>query len=154
MSLSRISHAKIVGFSLLYCSILDTTAGVATFGLLPPMRPGGLRVPVTKILQLLCDDDVVRCAGFIMHGCHSLQRPMELKTPMNGEARLIAVDLYIRPLPCLVGSCVAISAETDFVRLRFNCSPLKNDMHLLGKKKRGISMAEAPLKQFQRQCTY
>lgn len=45
MSLSRISQAKMVGFSLLYCSILDTTAGVATLGLLPPIRPGGLRVP-------------------------------------------------------------------------------------------------------------
>ena len=45
MSLSRISHANIVGFSRLYCSIFDTTAGVATFGLLPPMRPGGRRVP-------------------------------------------------------------------------------------------------------------
>lgn len=48
MSRSLISHAKIVGFSLLYCSIFDTTAGVATFGLLPPIRPGGLRVPENK----------------------------------------------------------------------------------------------------------
>lgn len=46
MSRSRISHANIVGFSLLYCSILDTTAGVATFGLLPPIRPGGRSVPI------------------------------------------------------------------------------------------------------------
>ena len=37
MSLSRISQAKIVGFSLLYDSILLTTIGVATFGLDPPM---------------------------------------------------------------------------------------------------------------------
>lgn len=50
ISLSRISHAKIVGFSLLYCSILATTAGVATFGLLPPIKPGGLRVPESKQL--------------------------------------------------------------------------------------------------------
>lgn len=42
---SRISHAKIVGFSLLYCSIFETTAGVATFGLLPPIKPGGRKVP-------------------------------------------------------------------------------------------------------------
>lgn len=48
MSRSRISHAKIVGFSLLYCSIFDTTAGVATFGLLPPISPGGLKVPENK----------------------------------------------------------------------------------------------------------
>ena len=48
MSLSRISQAKIVGFSLLYCSILETTAGVATFGFDPPMRPGGLSWPATK----------------------------------------------------------------------------------------------------------
>lgn len=47
MSRSRISHAKIVGFSLLYCSILATTAGVATFGLLPPISPGGRKVPAT-----------------------------------------------------------------------------------------------------------
>lgn len=37
MSLSRISQANIVGFSLLYVSILLTTNGVATFGLDPPM---------------------------------------------------------------------------------------------------------------------
>lgn len=48
MSLSRISHAKMVGFSLLYCSILATTAGVATFGLLPPIKPGGRSVPGTE----------------------------------------------------------------------------------------------------------
>lgn len=46
MSLSLISHAKIVGFSRLYCSILATTTGVATFGLLPPMIPGR-REPVS-----------------------------------------------------------------------------------------------------------
>lgn len=46
MSLSRISHAKIVGFSRLYCSILETTAGVATFGFDPPIKPGGRSVPV------------------------------------------------------------------------------------------------------------
>lgn len=45
MSRSRISHANIVGFSLLYCSIFDTTAGVATFGLEPPIKPGGRSVP-------------------------------------------------------------------------------------------------------------
>lgn len=52
---SRISHAKIVGFSLLYCSIFETTAGVATFGLLPPIKPGGRNVPRnqnTKIVFL------------------------------------------------------------------------------------------------------
>lgn len=48
MSLSRISQAKIVGFSLLYCSILETTAGVATLGLDPPMRPGGRSWPVSN----------------------------------------------------------------------------------------------------------
>lgn len=37
-----------VGFSRLYCSILETTAGVATLGLDPPIRPGGRRVPVTR----------------------------------------------------------------------------------------------------------
>lgn len=47
INLSRISQAKMVGFSLLYCSILATTAGVATFGLLPPIRPGGRSVPET-----------------------------------------------------------------------------------------------------------
>lgn len=45
MSRSRISHANIVGFSLLYCSIFETTAGVATFGLEPPIKPGGRSVP-------------------------------------------------------------------------------------------------------------
>lgn len=45
ISLSRISQANIVGFSRLYCSIFETTAGVATFGLLPPIKPGGLNVP-------------------------------------------------------------------------------------------------------------
>lgn len=48
INLSLISQAKIVGFSLLYCSIFDTTAGVATFGLLPPINPGGLKVPAIK----------------------------------------------------------------------------------------------------------
>ena len=37
MSRSRISQAKMVGFSLLYCSILLTTTGVATLGLEPPI---------------------------------------------------------------------------------------------------------------------
>ena len=37
MSRSRISQANMVGFSLLYCSILLTTTGVATFGFEPPM---------------------------------------------------------------------------------------------------------------------
>ena len=41
MSRSRISHAKMVGFSLLYCSILLTTAGVATFGFEPPITVEG-----------------------------------------------------------------------------------------------------------------
>lgn len=45
MSRSLISQAKMVGFSLLYCSIFDTTAGVATLGFDPPIKPGGLRVP-------------------------------------------------------------------------------------------------------------
>lgn len=49
MSRSRISHANIVGFSRLYCSILDTTAGVATFGLEPPINPGGRSVPEMEI---------------------------------------------------------------------------------------------------------
>jgi len=48
ISRSRISQAKMVGFSRLYCSILETTAGVATFGLLPPIKPGGRNVPETK----------------------------------------------------------------------------------------------------------
>lgn len=45
ISLSLISHANIVGFSRLYCSIFDTTAGVATLGFDPPINPGGRRVP-------------------------------------------------------------------------------------------------------------
>lgn len=48
MSRSRISHANIVGFSLLYCSIFDTTAGVATFGFEPPIKPGGRNVPMCR----------------------------------------------------------------------------------------------------------
>lgn len=48
MSRSRISHANIVGFSRLYCSIFDTTAGVATFGLEPPIKPGGRSVPAER----------------------------------------------------------------------------------------------------------
>lgn len=51
INLSRISQAKMVGFSLLYCSILATTAGVATFGLLPPIRPGGRSVPGTYTIK-------------------------------------------------------------------------------------------------------
>lgn len=46
MRRSLISQANIVGFSRLYCSIFDTTAGVATFGFEPPISPGGLKVPV------------------------------------------------------------------------------------------------------------
>lgn len=45
ISFSRISHAKMVGFSRLYCSILFTTCGVATFGFEPPIMPGGRMVP-------------------------------------------------------------------------------------------------------------
>lgn len=45
INLSRISHANIVGFSRLYCSIFETTVGVATFGLEPPIRPGGRSEP-------------------------------------------------------------------------------------------------------------
>lgn len=51
MSLSRISHANMVGFSRLYCSILETTAGVATFGFDPPIRPGGRSVPVIGLIE-------------------------------------------------------------------------------------------------------
>lgn len=39
-SLSLISQLKMDGFSRLYCSILDSTSGVATLGLLPPITPG------------------------------------------------------------------------------------------------------------------
>lgn len=46
ISRSRISHANIVGFSRLYCSIFETTAGVATFGFEPPIKPGGRSVPL------------------------------------------------------------------------------------------------------------
>ena len=46
MSFSRISQAKMVGFSRLYDSILFTTWGVATLGLEPPIIPGGRTVPV------------------------------------------------------------------------------------------------------------
>jgi len=42
---SRISQAKIVGFSRLYCSILETTVGVATLGFEPPIKPGGRSEP-------------------------------------------------------------------------------------------------------------
>ena len=45
-SLSRISQANIVGFSLLYLHIESTTFGVATFGLEPPITPG-LMEPVS-----------------------------------------------------------------------------------------------------------
>ena len=45
MSFSRISQAKMVGFSRLYDSILFTTWGVATLGLEPPIIPGGRMVP-------------------------------------------------------------------------------------------------------------
>ena len=45
MSFSRISQAKMVGFSRLYDSILFTTWGVATLGLEPPIIPGGRIVP-------------------------------------------------------------------------------------------------------------
>lgn len=57
ISRSRISHANIVGFSRLYCSIFDTTAGVATFGLEPPIKPGGRSVPLREKQRTvkLCD---------------------------------------------------------------------------------------------------
>lgn len=48
MSFSRISHAKMVGFSRLYCSILFTTCGVATLGLEPPIIPGGRSDPASR----------------------------------------------------------------------------------------------------------
>lgn len=48
-SLSRISHANIVGFSCLYLMIASTTAGVATLGLDPPITPGFVD-PVSKYL--------------------------------------------------------------------------------------------------------
>lgn len=37
---SRISHENIPGFSRLYSSMRDSTSGVATRGLEPPMTPG------------------------------------------------------------------------------------------------------------------
>ena len=45
ISFSLISQANMVGFSLLYCSILATTWGVATFGFDPPIIPGGRKEP-------------------------------------------------------------------------------------------------------------
>lgn len=48
INLSRISQANMVGFSLLYCSIFETTVGVATFGLEPPIRPGGRSEPAMQ----------------------------------------------------------------------------------------------------------
>lgn len=51
INLSRISQANIVGFSRLYCSILETTVGVATFGLEPPIKPGGRKEPAREILN-------------------------------------------------------------------------------------------------------
>lgn len=47
---SRISQANMVGFSCLYLTIASTTAGVATFGLEPPITPG-LVDPVSKYLE-------------------------------------------------------------------------------------------------------
>jgi hypothetical protein len=43
---SLISHENMPGFSRLYSSILASTSGVATRGLLPPMTPG-LMLPVS-----------------------------------------------------------------------------------------------------------
>ena len=51
ISLSLISQANIVGFSLLYDSILFTTRGVATFGFDPPITElwvGGLKNPCDR----------------------------------------------------------------------------------------------------------
>ena len=45
-SLSRISQLKMPGLSFLYSSILFSTSGVATLGLLPPITPG-LMLPVS-----------------------------------------------------------------------------------------------------------
>lgn len=45
-SLSLISQANIVGFCRLYSAIFETTFGVATLGLLPPITPG-LMEPVS-----------------------------------------------------------------------------------------------------------
>ena len=45
-SLSRISQLKMPGLSFLYSSILFSTSGVATRGLLPPMTPGRI-LPVS-----------------------------------------------------------------------------------------------------------
>jgi hypothetical protein len=52
INLSRISQANIVGFSRLYCSIFDTTAGVATFGFDPPIKPGGRSVPARQSTKI------------------------------------------------------------------------------------------------------
>lgn len=65
MSRSRISHANIVGFSRLYCSIFETTAGVATFGLEPPINPGGRSVPIDTEKQdqhnaIISDSEIYR----------------------------------------------------------------------------------------------
>lgn len=68
-SLSRISHAKILGFSCLYSSIFVTTFGVATLGLLPPITPG-LMEPVSKYLPkilLTQPCDTLNCR-LISHG--------------------------------------------------------------------------------------
>lgn len=46
ISRSLISHENIPGLSRLYSSILASTSGVATRGLLPPMTPG-LMLPVS-----------------------------------------------------------------------------------------------------------
>lgn len=67
ISLSLISHANIVGFSRLYCSIFETTAGVATFGFEPPIRPGGRSVP--EIKETLLITKYLLCIGNIVRVC-------------------------------------------------------------------------------------
>lgn len=57
---SRISQAKMVGFSRLYCSILETTVGVATFGLEPPIIPVG-RIEPASILETAAVGCVRNC---------------------------------------------------------------------------------------------
>ena len=61
MSFSLISQAKMVGFSRLYDSILDTTSGVATLGLEPPIMPGVL--PVDGGVANLADGGKIEAAG-------------------------------------------------------------------------------------------
>ena len=90
--LSLISHEKIPGFSALYSSILLSTSGVATRGLLPPMTPGRM-LPVSWYLLRILDThpwDTLSCLD-MEHG----------RTPWAAISTIFSLTWLGRGLPLM-----------------------------------------------------